>query len=137
MAKQKTLGKLVADRTFLARRHAQLLAQSVLVEDPQLRALQASYRAEESHLERQALARRFEKLCRRVDRVELTVRQGLLAGLGPSAVLHRDGIRLEELRQLEARWERWEQRGDGFCWRVAHRAMHNVDCQRAYRRLSG
>jgi hypothetical protein len=135
MAEKKTLAQLVGDRTFLARRHGDLLELSPLVDDPDLRLLQIAYRAEESQLERQAAALRFEKLVRAVERVELTLRQGLLGGLGPACVL--DGLPAEQLEQLEEKWERWERRGDGFNWRVLHGQMHNLDVQRAYRRLTG
>jgi hypothetical protein len=130
---RKTLASLVHDRTFLARRHAELLELDPLVKEPELRALQVAYRAEESNLERQATARRFEKVCRSIDREELTMYQGLLAGMGP---FHPLPLSSEEVEELRAKWERWDKR-DGFSWRVIHDAMHNDDRLLAYKRLTG
>jgi len=131
----KSLAALVHDRTFLARRHAELLDLHPLVENLELRTLQVSYRAEDSPLERRALALRFEKLVRRIEREELSIPEALLAGIGliPLDVSLAPG----EFEQLSAQWQRWERRGDGFRWRVRHGCMTSDDVQRAYRRLTG
>jgi hypothetical protein len=61
---KKSLEDLCVDGTFLARRHAHLLEDEALVEEPSLCALQEAYRDEASELERRALAVRFEKAVR-------------------------------------------------------------------------
>lgn len=64
-AARKTLYELlVQDRSFLARRHAELLLSEPLVDDPVLRAAQERYRAEPSELERRQLALELEKAVR-------------------------------------------------------------------------
>jgi hypothetical protein len=126
-AHKKTLEQLVHDRTFLARRHAQLLETAPLVEDATLRTVQAGYRSESSGLERQALARRFEKATRnRSHERELTMTQQLHAAIGPGA---GDA-------QLETRWLAWDKR-HGFSWRIQHDAAHAGDRELAYHRLTG
>jgi hypothetical protein len=126
-AHKKTLEEFVRDRTFLARRHADLLATAPLVGDATLRALQAGYRCEPSELERRELARRFEHATRNTVRErELTMAQHLHAAIGPSA----SGTRLEK------RWAAWDLR-HGFSWRIAHDAAHQGDRLRAYQMLTG
>ena len=53
------------DRTFLARRHAHLLEQEPLLEEPRLQRLQRAYRAESGRLERRAIAVAFQREVRR------------------------------------------------------------------------
>ena len=127
-ARKKTLVQLVRDRTFLARRHAKLLETAPLVDDnPTLRTLQASYRAEPSDLKQQALARLFESACRKsVGIPGLTMAQVLHASIGPSG----------PDAELERRWNSWDRR-HGFAWRLSHDACHQGDLQTAYRRLTG
>lgn len=134
-ARKKSLAKLVADRTFLARRHADLLEHEGLVDDLELRTLQVAFRAESSELERQALARRFERLVRTVKRDEPTLQQAFLASLGPSVAL-AGALPPGRLWRLEERWERWDARY-GFAWRVQHDLMHNGDRIEAFRLLTG
>jgi hypothetical protein len=60
---KKGLAQLVADRSFLARRHAELLAGAP-VDDPTLAALQLLYRQAGDDRQRRRVALQFEKLCR-------------------------------------------------------------------------
>lgn len=64
---KKTLADRVAAGTFEARRppHRLLLVEDELVETPELRRLQISYRRTSSPAKRIDLARAFEALCRR------------------------------------------------------------------------
>jgi hypothetical protein len=137
-ARKKRLAGFVHDKSFLARRHFRLLVEDELVDDLELRTLQVAYRAETSALERQQLALRFEKLVRSRPHEELTMRQALYAGLGPGPDfgVGRNGLSRARLHELEASWKRWDRR-HGHPWRVRHRAMHNLDRERAYRRLTG
>jgi hypothetical protein len=59
-ADRKTLRQLVRDRTFLARRHAELLHLEPLVDDPVIRQLQERYRAEPSERIRRQVALEIE-----------------------------------------------------------------------------
>jgi len=62
---RKTLVELaLIDRTFLARRHAELLVEEQLVDEPRLRRLQQAYREQMDGLERRRLALAFEKVVR-------------------------------------------------------------------------
>ena len=63
-ARRKGLHDFVCDGTFLARRHAHLLREHEMLEDPELARLQADYIAEPDGLERLKIARRFERLVR-------------------------------------------------------------------------
>jgi AraC-like DNA-binding protein len=63
-AHRKTLLELVADQTFLARRHADRLLDAPL-ERADLRELQGRYYAAGGDVERRAIARRFEDAVRR------------------------------------------------------------------------
>jgi Rho termination factor, N-terminal domain len=122
MPVKKTLRERVLDRTFLARRHAYLLVADELVRDSALRTLQASYRTEESELERHAIALRFEKAVQsRAEEPTLTMRQALCASIGAGA-------------PDQAAWEAWD-RDHGFDWRVTHRAMDQEDEIEAFARL--
>jgi hypothetical protein len=60
---RKSLEELIADRSFLARRHAELLAGAP-VDDPTLAALQALWRQAGDDRQRRRVALQFEKLCR-------------------------------------------------------------------------
>jgi hypothetical protein len=60
---RKTLAGLVADRSFLARRHAALMAGPP-VEDPTLAALQALYRQAGDDRQRRRVALQFERIVR-------------------------------------------------------------------------
>jgi hypothetical protein len=60
---RKTLSELVRDGSFLARRHAELLAGDP-VDDPTLAALQALYRQAGDDRQRRRVALQFEKICR-------------------------------------------------------------------------
>jgi hypothetical protein len=60
---RKLLEELVADGTFLARRHAELLGGPP-VEDPRLAGLQRMYRRAEDDQQRRRVAISFEKLVR-------------------------------------------------------------------------
>ncbi len=72
---------------------------------------------------------------RLAEREEPTLRQGLLAGLGPEFVLDGE-VPPSRLRLLAERWERWDAR-DGFAWRIRHNSMHQADEIEAHRRLTG
>jgi DeoR-like helix-turn-helix domain len=63
-AQRKNLEELLRDRSFLARRHAELLLIEPVGEDPLLRRVQERYRAEPSDLERRRLALALEKALR-------------------------------------------------------------------------
>jgi hypothetical protein len=63
-AHKKTLRELVRDETFLARRHAHLLLEGPLIDDPGLRSIQERYMAETSELERWQLGLLFQKAVR-------------------------------------------------------------------------
>lgn len=58
---KKSLAQLCADRTFLARRHADLLVSEPLLDDLALRDLQRQYRQESSDLERRRIALELER----------------------------------------------------------------------------
>jgi hypothetical protein len=60
---RKTLEQLVADGSFLARRHGELLAGEPL-DDPVLSALQQLYRQAGDDRQRRRVALQFEKVCR-------------------------------------------------------------------------
>lgn len=57
----KSLADLIADGTFLARRHKGLLADAPMVGDPELRRLQRAFSTATSEVEAQHFAREFEK----------------------------------------------------------------------------
>jgi hypothetical protein len=60
---RKSLGELVADGTFLARRHAELLAGES-ISDPTLAALRQLYRQAGDDRQRRRVALQFERLVR-------------------------------------------------------------------------
>jgi hypothetical protein len=129
-ARKKTLADFVADRSFLARRHANLLDEDGLVGDGELRALQEAYQRERDGLERQKLARRFQH----------TVRQGssrppfplaaAVYSLGPPDATDSAG------EALERRFAWWLPRY-GALWRWKHGVAGHNDFVVLYRRLSG
>jgi len=61
---RESVGEVVWDQTFVARKHAHLLRADDLVDDAGVRALQVLYRDERSPHERQRLALAFEKAVR-------------------------------------------------------------------------
>jgi hypothetical protein len=63
-ARKKTLEDFVRDRSFLARRHRQLLASAPPLTDPALRALQDKYNAEQDSLAQLEIARALERAVR-------------------------------------------------------------------------
>jgi hypothetical protein len=99
-ARKKSLIDFVYDRTFLARRHAELLVAEPLVRDRELRELQLAYRTETSKLERAAIARKFEK------RVQ--------TGGRPTGRLGET-----ELEEWDARY--------GLLWRIRHDCLTDAD----------
>ena len=106
-ARRKTLDALIHDRTFLGRRHADLL-DGPPVRDPVLRAIQASFQAEASDLRRRELALAFERAVREGPN-GLTMAQELLAtcGMPLAAEVDDDGT---VVGGLFAAWERWDRR---------------------------
>jgi hypothetical protein len=79
---RKRLEDLAVDGTFLARRHAQLLVDEPLLDEPTLRQLQEDYRVESSELEQRAIALRFEKAVRDPEQTSLrAMRDRLFAEL--------------------------------------------------------
>jgi hypothetical protein len=66
---RKSLAELIEDGSFLARRHAELLAGDD-VEDPTLAAVQALYRQAGDDRQRRRVALQFEKLVRKPVLVE-------------------------------------------------------------------
>jgi hypothetical protein len=111
---RKTLLELaLIDRTFLARRHAELLVADELVDEPRLCRLQQAYREEQDGLERRRLAVAFEKVVREPASAPTVVELALAARMAqshsdrradPEAVLERESgtPRVELQAELEA-----------------------------------
>lgn len=142
---RKTLRELVADRSFIARKHRDRLLEAPL-ERADLRALQARYFAAELDYERAAIAVEFERVARRsppVDGRPATARELLYAAIGPGGILSYDelGVRRgdgsidwQAADALERRWQAWDRR-HGTAWRYLRGHPNNVDLFRLGRRL--
>ena len=65
---KKSLAERVRERSFVARRHGELLEIESLVADDDLRRLQEAYIACPNRYERRALALEFEKAVRQLER---------------------------------------------------------------------
>ena len=65
---KKSLAERVHERSFLARRHGELLELEPLVADKGLRGLQKAYIECSNPFERRALALEFEKAVRQLER---------------------------------------------------------------------
>jgi hypothetical protein len=92
-APRKRLIHFIQDRTFLARRHAHLLDEQSLSEyqHPELRELQACYRASTDEVDRRAIALRFQQIVKatpeqRRERQLMELLGGGLAGLEAATV---------------------------------------------------
>ncbi len=145
-ARRKTLEDLVADRSFLARRHADRLLEAPLAR-ADLQALQASYRGERDEDVRTAIATAFERSVQKSsnERRKLSSSEFFYAGLGPGMIdaddlgfrrRREDSIDWAGFDRLSRRWKWWNGR-HGTWWRVKHRCMHNHDALKLYRLLSG
>ncbi len=142
---QKTLRELVADCSFLARRHADRLLEAPL-ERADLRKLQAAYFAAELDYERAAIAVEFQRAVRRPapPAGPPTAMRGLLyAAIGPGILDygelgHRCGdgtIDWDAVDRLERRWQAWD-RFHGTAWRYLRGHPLSVDVLRLARRLT-
>jgi hypothetical protein len=144
-ARKKRLADFCADRTFLARRHAELLEEDDLVDDPELRALQEAYREERDGLERQKLARRFQQTVRagrRRRQLPFGAIMYSVAGPDPGNAAEL-GLRRQDgkidgpaFEKLERRWRWWAARY-GLLWRFKHGGQGHDDDVALHHRLSG
>jgi phage terminase large subunit-like protein len=82
-AHKKNLQRLVLDRSFLARRHEELLQTSPLVADPRLRELQKRFRRRRDQGERRAVALEFQRAVRERASAPSSELDVLLRELGP------------------------------------------------------
>jgi hypothetical protein len=147
-ASKKTLAEFVAGRTFLARRHSELLDSDPLLPKGPLRKLQLAYRAEESELERTQIAREFEHAVHSFEPAELSDAQFFYAGMGPAIDFNgidatalglrgaRGKIDWDGLARLQRRWTWWDGR-HGMYWRASHGIPHNIDKLKLVHRLTG
>jgi len=97
-ARKKKLADLVRDRSFLRRRHEELLLSDPLVREPGLRQLQEHYRRETNELERRELALTFERAVR--DPRKRGVYEFLYRPLAPDELLEA-GLSQEGIEAIE------------------------------------
>jgi hypothetical protein len=146
-ARKKRLADFIADQSFLARRHAALLEEDDLVDEPTLRALQDAYREEPDGLERQKLARRFQQTVREGPRRRRPPFGAIFYSMtGPNPGDHdqlatlglrgKDGIDWPAVEKLQRRWRWWAGRY-GLLWRAKHGVTGHDDNVALHRRLSG
>ena len=132
-AKKKSLQELVADGSFLARRHADRLLEEPL-KRKDLAALQETYAGESDKLVRAAIALAFERavLHKTTATLPLTHAEWWYASVGSidadRMALRRRGGKIEwaAYDKLERRWTHWDRRHGTF-WRVRRGVVHNLD----------
>lgn len=111
-ARKKSFAQFVADGTFLARRHAELLDSEDIVHDPRLRPIQEAYQEAIDGLERQQLALEFQKVVERRAAIRAALRTGELAAA--MRELGRPGS-AEQVINFFPRFLRWD---DGAPFRL-------------------
>lgn len=149
-ARRKTLTELARDGTFLARRHASRLHETLDLPRPDLRALQATYLAAPDDAARRAIAFAFEAAVRSgsaAPKRALTIGERWYAAIGPGAgavtgldelgMRRRDGtVDWQAFERLERRWIYWNRR-HGCYWRAKQMMLNNGDKLKLARMLTG
>ena len=114
-AAKKTLRQLVAERTFLARRHADRILDEPLDDRPDLLALQGAYQAAADDAARQSIAVSFERTVRAGAPVT-TRRDEALARLQAIIDMEPEPHRPERDRAAAERAERAQLAGNAYLY---------------------